>query len=40
MLTLEAEINELRALHVDGNGHLGPPPEEWVPAQYLGPFGI
>lgn len=40
MLTLEAEINELRSLHVDGNGHLGPPPEEWVPAQYLGPFGI
>jgi serine O-acetyltransferase len=40
MLTLEAEINELRQLHAGGNGHLSPPPEAWVPDKYLGPFGI
>lgn len=40
LMTLEREINELRGLHVSGNGHLGPPPEEWTPDRYLGPFGI
>jgi serine O-acetyltransferase len=40
MLALEAEITELRHLHVGGNGHLSPPPEAWVPDKYLGPFGI
>lgn len=38
MLALEGEINELRSLHA--NGHLSPPPAEWVPEKYLGPFGI
>ncbi|MFZ2487636.1 MAG: serine O-acetyltransferase [Anaerolineae bacterium] len=40
MMALEAEITELRGLHVNGNGHLSPPPEEWTPDKYLGPFGI
>lgn len=40
MIALEQEINELRGLHVNGNGHLSPPPGEWLPDKYLGPFGI
>jgi serine O-acetyltransferase len=40
LIALEDEIQELRSLHANGNGHLGPPPEEWVPDRYLGPFGI
>ena len=40
MMALEAEIMELRSLHADSNGHLGPPPAEWTPDKYLGPFGI
>ena len=40
MMALEAEIQELRGLHNGSNGHLGPPPEEWTPEKYLGPFGI
>ncbi|MBE2235448.1 MAG: serine O-acetyltransferase [Anaerolinea sp.] len=40
MVALEAEIMELRGLHGNGNGHLGPPPVEWTPEKYLGPFGI
>ncbi len=40
MLALEAEITELRQLHLGGNGHLSPAPEAWVPDKYLGPFGI
>jgi hypothetical protein len=41
MMVLEAEIMELRSLHAPtGNGHLSPPPAEWTPDKYLGPFGI
>lgn len=40
MMALEAEITELRKFHTNGNGHLGPPPVEWTPDKYLGPFGI
>ena len=40
MVALEAEITELRSLHAGSNGHLGPPPAEWTPDKYLGPFGI
>lgn len=40
VLALEREINELRRLHANGNGHLSPPPAEWTPEKYLGPFGI
>ncbi len=40
MLALEAEIMELRSLHAGDNGHLSPPPPQWEPEKYLGPFGI
>lgn len=40
MMALEAEIMELRSLHAGDNGHLSPPPVEWTPDKYLGPFGI
>jgi len=40
MIALEREIMELRGIHSASGGHLGPPPEEWVPDKYLGPFGI
>jgi hypothetical protein len=40
MVALEAEIMELRSLHAGSNGHLSPPPAEWAPDKYLGPFGI
>lgn len=40
MMALEAEIMDLRSFHANGNGHLGPPPPEWTPDKYLGPFGI
>jgi hypothetical protein len=40
MMALEREIMELRSFHSNGNGHLSPPPVEWTPDKYLGPFGI
>jgi serine O-acetyltransferase len=40
LMALELEITELRNLHANGHEPLGPPPEEWQPAKYLGPFGI
>jgi serine O-acetyltransferase len=40
MMALETEIMELRSFHANGNGHLSPPPAEWAPDKYLGPFGI
>jgi serine O-acetyltransferase len=40
MMALEAEIMALRGLHAGDNGHLSPPPAEWTPEKYLGPFGI
>ncbi len=40
MVILEGEIMELRSLHKGDNGHLAPPPAEWTPDRYLGPFGI
>jgi hypothetical protein len=40
MVALEGEIMELRSLHKGDNGHLAPPPAEWTPEKYLGPFGI
>ncbi len=40
LVQLELEIAELRDQQPGTNGHAAPPPDEWMPDKYLGPFGI
>ncbi len=40
IMALESEIMEMRGLMNGSADHLSPPPQEWAPENYLGPFGI
>lgn len=40
LMQLEREIADVRRQQPASNGHISPPPGEWMPDQYLGPFGI
>lgn len=40
MVALEAEIMDMRGMLNGSTDHLSPPPAEWAPEKYLGPFGI